>query len=213
MRPEVPFEKRSDPPRISVCAGSRYCPLSLFDMKEEAEMLPLERLKKLGVSVGYSGCLKGCGKHQHADIGLIGLRTAIYGPTQKSLRLFLGGQYTDGKATARLVLMAVPLHGINTVIEVILDEFEQSGYLDFEVFSKQILNHFSTNFLALWFLSKCYTQKRDPLKTSRSTPLTHSTQEEQQIIERHFSELNLLHEEKPPFYGGIQKISQKLWRE
>lgn len=212
-RPEAPFAKRSDPPRLSVCAGSRYCFLSLFDMKEEAGMLPLDRVNKLGVSVGYSGCLKGCGKHQHADIGLIGLRTAIYGPTQKSARLFLGGQYTDGKATARLVLMAVPLHGINDIIHVILDEFEQSGYLDFETFSKNTLNHFSTNFLALWFLTKCYTQKRDSLKILGATHLPHSTEEEQQIIERHFSELNLLHEEKPPFYGGIQMISQKLWGE
>ncbi len=212
-KPEAPFAKRSDPPRLSVCAGSRYCSLSLFDMKEEASMLPLDRLEKLGISVGYSGCLKGCGRHQHADIGLIGLRTAVYGPTQKSARLFLGGQYTDGKATARLILMAVPLHGINDMIHVILDEFEQSGYLDFEAFSKHILNHFSTDFLALWFLTKCYTQKRDALKISKSTSLPHSTREEQQIIERYFSELDLRHEEKQPFYGGIQEISQRLWGE
>ena len=212
-KPEAPFAKLSNPPRISVCAGSRYCPLSLFDMKEEAGLLPLERLERLGVSVGYSGCLKGCGKHQHVDIGLVGLRTAIYGPTQKSARLFLGGQYTNGKATARLTMMAVPLHGINDIIHVILDEFKQSGYLDFESFSKNILNYFSTDFLALWFLAKCYTQKSDSLKISGTPLLPHSTEEEQQIIERHFSELSLQYEEKQPFHGGIQKISQKLWGE
>ena len=182
-------------------------------MKEEAGMLPLDRLERLGVSVGYSGCLKGCGRHQHADIGLVGLRTAIYGPTQKSARLFLGGEYTDGKATARLTLMAIPLHGINDIIHVILDEFEQSGHLDFEAFSKHTLNHFSTDFLALWFLAKCYTQKSDTLKISGSAPLLHSTREEQRIVESHFPELNLQHEEKQPFYGGIQEISQRLWGE
>ena len=212
-KPEAPFAKRSNPPRLSVCAGSRYCSLSLFDMKEEASLLPLDRLERLGVSIGYSGCLKGCGKHQHADIGLIGLRTAIYGPTQKSARLFLGGQYTDGKVTARLILMAVPLHGINDIIHVILDEFEQSEYLNFEVFSKQILNHFSTDFLALWFLAKCFTQKRDSLKILESAPLPCSIQEEQQIIERHFPELDLRHEEKQAFHGGIRKITQSLWGE
>jgi len=212
-KPEAPFAKRSDPPKLSVCAGSRYCSLSLFDMKEDAGMLPLDRLKRLGVSVGYSGCLKGCGRHQHVDIGLIGLRTAIYGPTQKSARLFLGGQYTDGKATARLILMAVPLHGINDMIHVILDEFEQSGYLDFEAFSKHTLNHFSTDFLALWFLTKCYTQKRDPLKIPESASLPYSTWEEQLIIDSYFPELELQHEEKQPFYGGIQEISQRLWGE
>ncbi len=109
--------------------------------------------------------------------------------------------------------MAVPLHGINDIIQVILDEFEQSVYLDFEAFSKHMLNHFSTDFLALWFLTKCYTQKRDPLKISKSTSLPHSTREEQLIIEKYFSELDLQYEEKPPFYGGIQEISQRLWGE
>jgi len=89
--PKVPFKNLSTPARLSVCAGNRYCDLSLFDMKEEAKMLPLERLKTLNVSLGYSGCLKGCGKHQHVDIGLVGLRTAIFGPTQKSVRFFIGG--------------------------------------------------------------------------------------------------------------------------
>jgi len=183
-------------------------------MKGEAALLPIDRLSRLDVTLGYSGCLKGCGKHQHADIGLIGLRTAIYGPTQKSVRLFLGGQYSDGKATARLILMAIPLHGLNDMIEVILDTFEQSGYDDFETFSRKVLNRYSTDFLALWFLAKHHTGKTVSLNTLQSNQNTlHTTNEEQSILESDFAELQLWSDEGMPFHKGIQMLSQRLWGE
>jgi ferredoxin-nitrite reductase len=213
-KPKVPFKKLFAPARLSVCAGSRYCALSLFDMKGEAKMLPVGRLKTLNVSVGYSGCLKGCGKHQHVDIGLVGLRTAIFGPTQKSVRFFLGGQYTYGDAPARLILMAVPLHGLNDLIHVVLDEFAQSSYNDFERFSQEILNRFSTNFLALWFLAKLYFGETTPLKVLRSDPATkHSTEEEKKLIESIFLKLELSNDQNVLFRKEIQQINQMLWRE
>ncbi len=212
--PEVPFKNLSTPARLSVCAGNRYCDLSLFDMKEEANMLPFERLNKLNVSLGYSGCLKGCGKHQHVDIGLVGLRTAIFGPTQKSLRFFLGGEYTYGEAPARLILFAVPLHGLNDLIHVVLDEFVQSNYSDFECFSQEVLNRFSTNFLALWFLSKLYFDEITPLKVLRSdSKSSHSMEEEKRLIESAFHKIELSNDQESIFYKEIKKINQMLWGE
>ena len=212
--PKVPFKNLFTPARLSVCAGSRYCTLSLFDMKGEAKMLPLQRLRTLNVSVGYSGCLKGCGKHQHVDIGLVGLRTAMFGPTQKSVPFFLGGQYTCGEAPARLILMAVPLHGLNNLIHVVLDEFAQSGYSDFERFSQEVLNRFSTGFLALWFLSKLYFGETTPLKVLRSDPATsHSTEEEKKLIESTFPKLELSNDQDAPLHKEIRQINQMLWKE
>ena len=212
--PKIPFKNISTPARLSVCAGNRYCDLSLFDMKGEAKMLPLERLKTLNVSIGYSGCLKGCGKHQHVDIGLVGLRTAIFGPTQKSVRFFIGGQYTYGEAPARLILFAVPLHGLNDLIHVVLDEFAQSSYNDFERFGQEVLNRFSTSFLALWFLSKLYFTETTPLKVLRSDPASsHSAQEEKKLIESTFTKLELLDDQDNSFHQEIKRINQMLWRE
>ena len=177
-------------------------------------MLPLERPRTFNVSVGYSGCLKGCGKHQHVDIGLVGLRTAIFGPTQKSLRFFIGGQYTYGKASARLILYAVPLHGLNDLIHVVLNEFVQSEYSDFEYFSQEVLNRFSTNFLALWFLSKLYFSETTPLKVLRSDPATnHSIEEEKQLIESAFPKLELSNDQDTIFHKEIKRINQMLWGE
>jgi len=212
--PKVPFKNVFTPARLSVCAGNRYCDLSLFDMKDEAKMLPLERLKTLNVSIGYSGCLKGCGKHQHVDIGLVGLRTAIFGPTQKSVRFFIGGQYTYGEAPARLILYAIPLHGLNDFIHVVLDEFAQSSYSDFERFSQEILNRFSTNFLALWFLSKLYYAERTSLKVLRSDPASsHSTEEEEKLIRSAFPKLEFSNDQDSIFYKEIRQINQMLWGE
>ena len=212
--PKVPFKDLSTPARLSVCAGNRYCDLSLFDMKEEAKMLPLERLNRLNVSLGYSGCLKGCGKHQHVDIGLVGLRTAIFGPTQKSVRFFIGGQYTYGDTPARLILYSVPLHGLNDLIHVVLDEFEQSSYSDFEHFSQEVLNTFSTNFLALWFLSKLYFTETIPLKVLRSDPTcSHSSEEEKKLIRSAFPKLELTNDQDTIFHKEIRQINQMLWGE
>jgi len=211
---EVPFKTDFSPARLSVCAGNRYCALSLFDMKEEAKMLPLQRLGTLKVSVGYSGCLKGCGKHQHVDIGLIGLRTAIFGPTQKSVRFFLGGQYTYGKAPARLILMAVPLHGLNDLIHTVLDEFTQSEYNDFEHFSREVLNRFSTDFLALWFLAKLYFGETTLLKVLRSnTAVSHSAKEEKELIVSVFPKLELSNGQDNSFHKEIREMNQMLWKE
>ncbi|WP_457602299.1 hypothetical protein, partial [Nitratifractor sp.] len=73
---------------ITACAGLRYCPLSLWDIKKDLESLPMKRLESLGVSLGFSGCLKGCGRHYHSDLGLIGLRTNLYAETERAARIF-----------------------------------------------------------------------------------------------------------------------------
>jgi len=148
------------------------------------------------------------------DIGLIGLRTAIFGPTQKSVRFFLGGQYTYGKAPVRLILMAVPLHGLNDLIHTVLDEFAQSGYSDFEHFSQKILNRFSTDFLALWFLAKLNFGKTTPLKVPYYDPtVSQSTKEEKELIEFAFPELELSNDQNIPFHKEIRQINQMLWGE
>jgi ferredoxin-nitrite reductase len=141
---------------VTACAGSHYCALSLWDIKEETAYLPLEKIEEHNIEVGFSGCLKGCGKHYHSDIGLVGLRTNLYGKTQKAARVFLGGEYSRGEKAARLIFGVVPLVHLKSVFDVIIDEFVVSGEKDFEDFSQKYLNPLSTSFLLLWFLSKLY---------------------------------------------------------
>jgi len=142
--------------QITACAGSRYCALSLWDIKKDTAYLPLERIQKHQIQVGFSGCLKGCGRHHHCDIGLVGLRTNAYGKTQKAARIFLGGEYTTGRVPARLIFPSVPLQHLHRVIDVIIDAYEHSGEADFESFCKGWLNGLSSDFVLLWFLAQCY---------------------------------------------------------
>ena len=161
---EVPFKGLSENQNLLVCAGSRYCFFSLFDTKDRVQNLELEKINRYNIKVGYSGCLKGCGRHNFSDIGLVAIRTNLYGNVEQGVRLFLGGLYTNGKSGARLIYWAIPLRALNSVINVIVQEFEASGFSDFEEFSKEILANFESEFLAFWFLAKLYTKQKASLK-------------------------------------------------
>jgi ferredoxin-nitrite reductase len=152
----VPFEPVKGAAHVTACAGSSYCALSLWSIKEETSCLPLEKIEALQIQVGFSGCLKGCGRHHHCDIGLVGLRTNIFGKTQKAARVFLGGQYSGGGAAARLIFPSVPLLHLSTLLEKIIEAYEESGEQDFERFTALYLNPHSTFFVMLWFLAQLY---------------------------------------------------------
>ena len=153
---DVPFAHVTGASEVTACAGSRYCALSLWDIKSDTAYLPLERIEKHGISVGFSGCLKGCGRHHHCDIGLVGLRTNAYGETQKAARIFLGGIYSRPGNPARLIFGSVPLKHLRTLLDAVIDTFEESEERDFETFCERYLNPHTPFFVMLWFLSRLY---------------------------------------------------------
>jgi ferredoxin-nitrite reductase len=165
--PEVPWEAITGAAHVTACAGSSYCALALWDIKSETAYLPLARIETHQIQVGFSGCLKGCGRHHHCDIGLVGLRTNLFGQTQKAARLFLGGQYSSGSASARLIFPSVPLSHLTALIENILDTYEESGEEDFEHFTKVYLNPHTAFFVMLWFLAQLYLKQ--PPKLTRES--------------------------------------------
>ena len=142
----------ASPGSVTACAGSRYCPLSLWDIKEDLDLLPMKRLRDLGVTLGFSGCLKGCGRHYHSDLGLIGLRTNLYAETERAARIFLGALQAPAPAPGRMLYYSVPLRKLNDLIHTILDDFERSAQESFEAFSRTVLSRYSVEFLQLWYL-------------------------------------------------------------
>jgi len=185
---------------ITACAGSKYCPLSLWDIKQDTLNLPLERFKKLNISVGFSGCLKGCGKHHHYDIGLIGLRTNIYKETEKGARVFLGAIYTKNNAKAsRMVFSIVPLRELNNLLNLILDEFENSYFSDFEDFAN-LLNSYSEGFLMVWFISK-YIYKFNFLLNKS----------EQELFKKLKSLPNFPQIDEEGYYKTVEILKHRAW--
>ncbi len=139
---------------ITTCAGSRYCALSLWDIKRDLDENLLNLLQKYKISFGFSGCLKGCGRHYHCDIGFIGLRTNLYAKTELAIRVFIGSVQKPLQTAGRLLYYSVPKRAINKLLFDIIDDFETSIYKSFEEFSYNILNRYDIEFLQLWYILK-----------------------------------------------------------
>ena len=138
--------------KVTACAGARYCPLSLWDIKRDTLDLPLEILTASKIAVGFSGCLKGCGRHHHSDIGLVGLRSNAFGETERSIRVFIGSTQSPKPTPARLLFYAIPKREIGLFFRVLVDDFRLSKFERFEEFSLNILNRYSSETLMLWYL-------------------------------------------------------------
>ena len=158
--PSIQIQHHNKNRSVLACAGNDFCPYAYWNIKDEIQTLPLVSIEKNNILIGFSGCLKGCAKHEHCDIGLVGLKSDINGKREKTARIYLGGLYTFGEANARIIFDAIPLNNLKEVLEIIIDEFENSGYKYFEYFSKELLNTFSTKFLSSWFLAKLKNQSK-----------------------------------------------------
>ncbi len=170
-QPDIPFSPVPAVSQVTACAGSRYCALSLWNIKDDTAYLPLDLIEKHHIQVGFSGCLKGCGRHHHCDIGLVGLRTNLFGDTQKAARVYLGGEYSSGGAPARLIFPSVPLTHLKELIETVIESFEASRKKDFEAFCAAYLNGHSSAFVLLWYLSQCYLKRPPKLEKASEAAL------------------------------------------
>jgi ferredoxin-nitrite reductase len=139
-------------PRLTGCAGARYCPLALWDIKADMPDLPLDALASAEISVGLSGCLKGCGRHYYSDIGLIGLRTNLYGPTEQAARVFIGALEAPEPAPARLLYYSVPRRHLHDLIRIMIEDFTRSKHASFAHFSRTVWRPLSIETLQLWYL-------------------------------------------------------------
>jgi len=188
---------------VTACAGSRYCSLSLWEIKEDLELFPMERLRMLGVSLGFSGCLKGCGRHYHADLGLIGLRTNLYGPTERAVRIFLGALQAPDPAPGRMLYYSVPLRKLPGLVDAILEDFESSRLESFEEFSRQVLSVYPVEFLQLWYLIR-------QLHTPGPRTIQYFLQHDHSLLIRELERL-----EPGCFQGDLnentQRLSHRLW--
>jgi len=199
--PISPLKSHQNSATILACAGSEYCPYSYWSIKDETSYLPMDKITKHDIKVGFSGCLKGCAKHQHSDIGVVGLRTNIFGEPQMAARIFLGAEYTYGKVVAKEVLKVVPLPYFSAILDLIIHEFEQSDYSQFELFSHNILNHFTADFLELWFLAKMDTQKDIYLHV----------EEEETLLNQYYKDSDFYTLSQNRYREASSFLSKKMW--
>lgn len=206
--PSVPLKSKAISQTIVACAGN-LCPYAVWSIKNETSYLPLDRINKHQIQVGFSGCAKGCGRHRHTDIGLIGLKTNNFGDIDGGARIFLGALHSEGGSSARQLFSMVPFPHLHAVVSLVIDLFELSGYSDFEEFAKEILHKYSEDFLSLWVLANLETKRVVPLVKLESQQ---SYNNEIVMLKNEFSELDFWgYVEEDSLYNAISYLSKKLW--
>ena len=201
----TPFASPKESATIITCAGN-LCPYSFWSIKNETSYLPLDKISEHGITVGFSGCAKGCGRHRHTDIGLIGLKTNNFGATDGGARVFLGAVHTSGLSVGRMIFSMIPLVHLHETLSLIIKIYELSGYENFEEFAHEILNQFSEEFLALWFLANISTKQNLKLEPQGS-----GIEYEKELLLTHFSEVDFLENFDDGFMKSVSALSKKLW--
>jgi len=200
----VPFSSPALSSTIVACAGN-LCPYAVWSIKDETSYLPLEMIYKNRIKVGFSGCAKGCGRHRHTDIGLIGLKTNNFGATDGGARVFIGAEHDHGQSVARQLFSMVPFVHLKNTITLVVKLYEQSRCTNFQLYAHQILNRYSEDFVALWHLYnlKNNTTLSLPLQEKNITP-----QEEQVLLKESFHNFTLVEDD---FKKSISALVKELW--
>jgi len=203
----LPFSSAKQSSTVVACAGN-LCPYAVWSIKDETAYTPLEKFAEHQITVGFSGCAKGCGRHYHSDIGLIGLKTNNFGDTDGGARIFLGAEHSLGKSTARMIFSMVPFVHLHDTLSLIITIFEKSDYTNFEEYSKNILNKYSAEFLAIWYLANI--ESKQSIALQKLDKINDFEFEKAYLLEK-FSQLKSLQNIEDRFFNTISSVSKKLW--
>ena len=209
---KTPFDSPKESSTVLTCAGN-LCPYAFWSIKDETSYIPLSKINEHGIQVGFSGCAKGCGRHYHTDIGLIGLKTNNFGDTDGGARVFLGAVHTTGSTVARMIFSMVPFVHLNDTLSLVIKLFEQSGHKDFEEYAHHVLSKFSSEFIAIWLLANLSTNQSLDLPLNKETPafVEDSFEDEKAKLLQNFAEVDFLDPMEERFFNSISAMSKKLW--
>ena len=202
--PVSPFPSKANSSTVVACAGN-LCPYAVWSIKGETKYLPLDLIQEYSIYVGFSGCAKGCGRHRHTDIGLIGLKTNNFGDIDGGCRIFLGAQHSYGQSVGEELFSMVPFPHLNEVVTLIINLYLQYDFADFEEYAKEILSNYSNRFWALWHLAN-FERKTTIALPKQERKLT--LEEEKQLLFDTFEGFELVEDD---FFKTISKKVKELW--
>ncbi|TKI69532.1 nitrite/sulfite reductase [Sulfurimonas crateris] len=205
--PSSPLRSQALSETIVACAGN-LCPYAVWSIKDETSYLPLDKINEHRIQVGFSGCAKGCGRHRHTDIGLIGLKTNNFGDTEGGARIFLGALHSNGASVGRQLFSMVPFVHLHETVSLVIELFELSGYKDFEEYASNVLIHCSEEFLSLWVLANLETNSTIAVPKLGSIQ---SFEYEKELLKKEFAELDFWEHVDENFHDGVSYLSKKLW--
>jgi ferredoxin-nitrite reductase len=120
---------------------------------------------------------------------------------------------SDGVAVGRMIFSMVPLVHLHDTLLLIITIFEKSGYKNFEEFAYFILNRYSSEFLALWFLANLQTSQTKTLSsdTKFEVGTKESFEYEKELLLSNFKEVDFLESMEDSFFNSVVALSKKLW--
>ena len=68
------------------------------------------------------------------------------------MRFFLGGTQAPNPTPGRMIYYSVPERKLRELLNVVMDDFERSGFETFEDFSGRVLHRYSEETLQAWYL-------------------------------------------------------------
>ena len=204
QKSEVPFPPSAKSSTIVACAGN-LCPYAVWSIKAETQYLPLDLIEEHSIYVGFSGCAKGCGRHRHTDIGLIGLKTNNFGDVEGGCRIFLGAEHTYGKSVGRELFSMVPFPHLKRVVTYIIELYLQYDFRDFEEYSSKVLGFYSNRFLGLWHIANLERDTKIPLPVP-SKEL--NEEEERELLLTTFEGFELIDDD---FFKTLSHKAKALW--
>ncbi len=101
----------------------------------------------------------------------------------------------------------VPLQHLHSLLTLIIALYEESGYDDFEEYSREVLNKYSEEFLSLWFLANLQTDKKVKLHAQERKDFEY----ERSLLEKNFASSELLDLIDDSFKNAISIVSKQLW--
>ncbi|MFK5938330.1 MAG: nitrite/sulfite reductase [Sulfurimonas sp.] len=208
----APFNSLIQSSTVVACAGS-LCPYAVWSIKDDTSYIPLDAVEKHQIQVGFSGCAKGCGRHHHSDIGLIGLKTNNFGDTDGGARVFVGAQHSLGVSTGRMLFSMVPFVHLKETLSLIISIYEKSAYSNFEEYTKDILNQFSPSFLSLWYLANLESNQSYEIKLNNNPILDtdESFEFEKRYLLDTFPNLESLQNIDDSFTQTVSQLAKKIW--
>ena len=201
---QVPFNSPANSSTVVACAGN-LCPYAVWSIKGETKYLPLDLIQKYSIYVGFSGCAKGCGRHRHTDIGLIGLKTNNFGDVEGGCRIFIGAEHSFGKSVGRELFSMVPFPHLNRVVTLIIEMYASYGFKDFEEYSAKVLRFYSNRLLALWHIANLEQNQKIPLPIPQKK---YSEDEEKALLEKTFRGFEL---EEDNLFKTLSRKAKELW--
>ena len=153
---------------LIACAGTEHCPFGVIENKNDAiemsnylgEKVPLVNTR---VRIYWSACVKGCGNHGLADIGLEGCKAKLDGENVSGVHIKIGGKLINGSSEGYTIIKSAPLTIAKEYLEVLMLEFKRlkNDNEHFESFHDRVLEQYSHAYIGFILQFMVYLRKLD----------------------------------------------------